>query len=101
MINMQVFEWDETKRTLNLNKHGIDFVDAIEVFRDPNRIELETVRHGETRYQTIGIVNNIVLLVVYTIRNKVKRIISARRASKNERKAYHRTFYMDRCCRDI
>ena len=88
MINMQVFEWDETKRTLNLNKHGIDFVDAIEVFRDPNRIELETVRHGETRYQTIGIANNIVLLVVYTIRNKVKRIISARRASKNERKAY-------------
>ena len=88
MINMQVVEWDETKRTLNLNKHGIDFVDAIEVFRDPNRIELETVRHGETRYQTIGIVNNIVLLVVYTIRNKVKRIISARRASKNERKAY-------------
>lgn len=40
---MQVFEWDETKRTLNLDKHGVDFVDAVEVFHDPNRIELETV----------------------------------------------------------
>lgn len=85
---MQVFEWDETKRTLNLDKHGIDFLDAVEVFHDQNRIELETVRRGEIRYQTIASVNNIVLLIVYTIRNKVKRIISARRASKNERKAY-------------
>lgn len=88
MINMQVFEWDETKRMLNLDKHGIDFVDAVAIFHDPNRIELETVRHGEIRYQAIASVNNIVLLIVYTIRNKVKRIISARRASKNERKAY-------------
>lgn len=88
MIDMQVFEWDETKRKLDLDKHGIDFLDAVEAFHDPNRIELETVRHGEIRYQTIASVNNIVLLIVYTIRNKVKRIISARRASKNERKAY-------------
>jgi uncharacterized protein len=85
---MQVFEWDETKRTLNLDKHGVDFVDSVEVFHDPNRVELETVRHGEIRYQTIASVNNIVLLIVYTIRNKVKRIISARRVSKNERKTY-------------
>jgi uncharacterized DUF497 family protein len=85
---MQAFEWDETKKDLNLEKHGIDFLDAIEVFHDHNRIELETIRHGEVRYQTIACVNNVVLLIVYTIRNKVKRIISARRASKNERKAY-------------
>ena len=85
---MVVFEWDEKKRSLNLEKHGVDFVDAIEIFDDVNRIELETVRHSETRYLTIGDVNRIILLVVYTVRNKVKRIISARRASKNERKAY-------------
>ncbi|MES2141851.1 MAG: BrnT family toxin [Pseudomonadota bacterium] len=46
---MAVFEWDEKKRSLNLEKHGIDFVDAIEIFDDFNRIELETVRNSEVR----------------------------------------------------
>lgn len=88
---MQAFEWDETKRATNIEKHGIDFVDAIEIFNDPNRIELEVVRNNETRYQTIGCIKHIVFLVVYTTRKKVKRIISARRASQNEREAYFDT----------
>lgn len=88
---MQAFEWDETKRAINLEKHGIDFVDAIEVFNDPNRIELEVVRNNETRYQTMGCINHMVFLVVYVSRKKVKRIISARRASKSERETYFNT----------
>jgi uncharacterized protein len=47
---MKSFEWDENKRISNLEKHGIDFIDAIEIFSDLNRIELETVRNGEKRY---------------------------------------------------
>ena len=46
---MKNFEWDENKRELNLEKHGIDFVDAIEVFDDPDRIECSSHRKGEER----------------------------------------------------
>lgn len=85
---MNKFEWDENKRVLNLEKHKIDFIDAIEVFTDLSRIEAESERGDELRYQTIGAVNDVVLLVVYTYRAGTVRLISARRASKNEREAY-------------
>ena len=49
----------ENKRTLNFEKHGIDFVDAIDVFMDLSRIEFESIRDGELRYQTIGSVNEL------------------------------------------
>ena len=83
------FEWNENKREYNLEKHGIDFIDAVEIFDDPDRIEAESIRERERRCQTIGLVNDVVLFVVYTHRSKIKRIISARRASKNERKTYY------------
>lgn len=82
------FEWDENKRKYNLEKHGIDFADIIKIFDDINRIEIETIKNGEKRFQTIGIVNDIILFLVYTLRSNRKRLISVRRASKNERKAY-------------
>ncbi len=85
---MKEFEWDENKRKSNLEKHKIDFIDAIEIFNDVNRIELESTRKGEPRFQTIGMVNHVVLLLVYVIRQGKRRIISVRRASKSERKAY-------------
>jgi uncharacterized protein len=86
---MKDFEWDKEKQEFNLAKHEIDFVDAVKIFEDPDRVELESARNGEKRYITIGIVNNIVMLVVYTWRSEKKRIISARKASKNERNTYH------------
>lgn len=85
---MKDFEWDENKRKYNLEKHGIDFIDTLAIFDDPDRIEFENIRQGETRVQTIGMVHDIVLFLVYTLRGRTKRIISVRRASKNERKAY-------------
>ena len=85
---MKYFEWDENKRKYNLEKHGIDFIDAIAIFDDPDRIEFENIRKGETRIQTIGMVHDIILFLVHTSRGRKKRIISVRRASKNERKAY-------------
>ena len=85
---MNKFEWDENKRLINIEKHSIDFVDAIGVFDDVNRIELETTRNNERRFLTIGKIEGVIILVVYANRDDKIRIISARRASIEERKYY-------------
>ncbi|MGK7942774.1 MAG: BrnT family toxin [Crocosphaera sp.] len=85
-------EWDSNKATSNLIKHNIDFEDAKNIFLDPNRLEREDKRdYGEIRIQVIGIVNEVVLFVVYTKRGNRYRIISARRANKNERRQYYQS----------
>ena len=85
-------EWDNNKAASNLIKHKIDFEDAKNIFLDPNRLEREDKRHyDETRIQVIGIVNQVVLFVVYTKRNGKNRIISARRANKNEQRQYYQS----------
>jgi len=83
------FEWDENKNKQNQVKHGIDFNDAKEVFDDMNRTNSQDNRHdyGEKRWITIGLVANVLITVVYTIREAI-RIISARRSNKNERQEY-------------
>ena len=85
-----MFEWDEAKRDANLVKHGVDFVDALEVFADPRRIERIDKRreYREERHQVVGRVGEQVLFVVYTRRGEARRVISARRASKDERRTY-------------
>ena len=86
-----MFEWDEAKREVNLVKHGVDFVDALGVFADPLRVERVDQRreYAEERRQAVGTVRGQVLFVVYTLRGEVRRLISARRASSNERRAYY------------
>ena len=86
------FEWDEAKRVANLAGHKVDFKIAEEVFADPNRVEFEDVRfdYGEMRMIVIGFVDEVLLLtVVYTYRGESVRIISARRATPQERRMYH------------
>lgn len=82
------FEWDEEKRTLNIQKHGIDFVSVISIFDDPNAIEAydENNSDYEDRYQIIGMAKPGILFVAYTERDKGNtiRIFSARRAEKSE-----------------
>lgn len=86
------FEWDEDKNEQNLAKHGIDFETAILVFNDLQRIEIYDMEHSihEDRYNTIGMVNDI-LFVVYTERKENIRLISARLATKTERSIYYDT----------
>lgn len=85
-------EWDNNKAAANLLKHKIDFEDAKNIFLDTNCLEREDKRdYNETRIQVIGIVNQVVLLVVYTKRNSRYRLISARRANKNERRQYYQS----------
>lgn len=89
-INNMLFEWDEEKANLNWRKHKIDFNDAAKVFADENRVEWLDEYHSddEARYITVGKVNEI-LFVVYTEREDVTRLISARRANKQERRKYY------------
>ncbi len=84
------FEWDEDKAQHNLDKHGITFAGALAVFEDPRRIERSDLRwdYGEERVQVIGQSKGRVLFVVYTRRGDVIRLISVRKANRNERKAY-------------
>ncbi|OCH99186.1 hypothetical protein A8135_08030 [Legionella jamestowniensis] len=89
MNNKNKFEWDENKRQSNIDKHGIDFEDAIQIFKDRMRVEASSSQKDEERYITFGVVNEVVLAVVYTNRNNVKRIISARVAHENERRIYY------------
>jgi uncharacterized DUF497 family protein len=88
-----IFEWDEEKNKANVKKHGIDFETAAHVFKDKNRIEYYDIEHSvfEDRYITIGEIDEvlIVILVVYTERSDAIRIISARKATKQERRAYY------------
>lgn len=88
-----IYNWDENKRTSNIQKHGVDFVDAAEIFSDPNRIETldDRTDYGEERLQTIGYALPGLLFVVYTYRDKMtkRRIISARKATKKEKALYN------------
>jgi uncharacterized protein len=83
------FEWDEYKRQSNLHKHGIDFIRACQIF-EGYTVEFEDTRYnyGEERFIAIGQTGNQILTVVYTLQDEVIRLISARKATKNERKIY-------------
>ena len=88
------FEWDEHKNESNIRKHGVSFKTASFVFDDP-RLVMQQDREieGEPRWQTIGIVHGVLLLLVaHTYADEEEeeavRIISARRANAHERKRY-------------
>lgn len=84
------FEWDAANEAINVEKHGISFVDAATVFDDPNRLEEDSTRpeHGELRGRAIGMMGSRVITVIYTDRPGGRRIISARRARKGEERRY-------------
>jgi uncharacterized DUF497 family protein len=81
------FDWNERKRELNLAKHGIDFEDAIEIFYGPIILH-RSDRNSEERWIAIGSLEDRLIAVVFTRRADVIRIISARRARKNEEREY-------------
>ena len=82
-----LFEWDESKRQSNLAKHHIDFQDALRIFDGPI-FENTSRSHREDRVVAIGLLEGIEVVVVYAIRGKRRRIISARRAHRDERQDY-------------
>ncbi|UNE55457.1 BrnT family toxin [Bartonella machadoae] len=89
------FEWDKTKAKSNLRKHHVSFEIAARVFADPfAMVRQDRIENGEYRWQTLGLVDGfLLLLVAHTIHDdkegiEVIRIISARRANSKERKRY-------------
>lgn len=89
---MVQFEWDERKAASNLAKHRVAFDQAISVFNDPHQITFEDLRsdYGEVRLNTIGAIDSVVFVcVVHTNRSGITRLISARPASRRERKIYN------------
>ena len=98
------FEWDEIKNLSNRRKHGVSFEEACQVFRDPLCVSVQDrIEGGELRGQTLGLVEGILLLTVaHTVREKFEhgtwvevvrinsRIISARRATRKERRRYEK-----------
>ncbi len=86
-----VFQWDQEKAATNLVKHGVSFDEAKTVFDDPLYIDFYDPDHSndEYRYIMIGMsLQNRLLLVAYTERGDVIRLISTREATRTERKAY-------------
>lgn len=83
------YQWDNDKAATNLSKHGIDFADAVSVFTDDLAVTVSEERFDEERFITIGIdALGRVLVVVYTWRGNEIRLISARKATRSERKQY-------------
>lgn len=85
------FEWDERKRLFNIEKHGLDFLDAGVVFENPH-VTAPSSHTGEKRFLAIGLFMERFVAVVYTMRGEVIRIISFRRARHGEREEYQKLY---------
>ena len=91
-----MFSWDTRKALKNYEKHGVPFEEAATAFSDPDGLDWEDYEHGQTEHRRKRLGRSSqgrVLLAVYTLRRlgngpETIRIISARQASRKERKAY-------------
>ncbi|GBD89596.1 hypothetical protein BMS3Abin04_00304 [bacterium BMS3Abin04] len=84
------FEWDQAKNKRNISKHNIDFRDAVLIFNNPILIKMDTRKdYKEIRWIGLGILEKIVVVVVFTKRKDKIRIISIRKANKKERMIYY------------
>jgi uncharacterized protein len=88
--------WDETKRKKNLADHGIDFADLEDFFLGDLLTREDTREaYGEQRFQSIGMVHDVLLFVVWTARGEggdIPHFISARKADRHERKAWSQRY---------
>ncbi len=85
------YVWDERKRLANLEKHGLDFVDANLVHEAPVKVTFDLAREGssERRFMDLAAVEGSVIALVYTFRSESVRCISMRRAKRKERRVFY------------
>ena len=83
-----MFEWDETKRQTNLEKHGLDFREARLIFDGRNAVHVPALKNEEARFLSIARIGEKFYTVVWTWRADHRRIISFRRSRDGEERAY-------------
>lgn len=84
------FEWDERKRLSNIEKHRIDFRQAVRAFNDPQSVEyVSRGDHAEQRCVLVGMAGNRLIAVIYVLRGTKIRIISARAPQTKDRKLWN------------
>ena len=86
---LSVYEWDPRKARSNRVKHGVAFADAVGALEDPRALTEPDDHEGEARFVTVGLDYLArVVVVVYTWRGAIIRVISARKATPGERARY-------------
>jgi uncharacterized protein len=85
------YSYDSEKKAANLKKHGLDFDDAKRVIESGDTVTFEDRRfdYGEVRYLTLGLLHGVVVIIATAETDKTIRIISMRKAAKNEQKIYY------------
>lgn len=85
------FEYDDNKSQINKEKHGIDFVDAQNLWQDGNALVIPAnIIDDEIRYALISIFKDKCYTAIFTLRDEIYRIISVRRCRKNEERNYEK-----------
>ena len=84
-----IFEWDETKRLTNIERHGIDFIDAVLLFDGRTVLTLHSPYAEEDRFLVVGILDGRFVTAIWTWRDEGIRLISARSARDGEKREYH------------
>jgi len=88
------FTWDKKKKKKNIKKHGIDFSELAKVFDKPMLIRIDDREdYGEIRWISLGDLGGKIIVLVYTEKDDTVRFISARRATKNEKRIYSEKVY--------
>jgi len=83
------FEWDETKRQINLKQHAIDFAEVWQVFENEVATDIDDrFDYGETRYFTLGLFGGMVVAISHTENDDTVRLISVRKAETYEEQIY-------------
>jgi len=91
IVTTMKFEWDENKRLVNLQRHGIDFADVWRIFENETATDIDNrFDYGETRYLTLGLLFGSVIAVIHTETDEIIRIISARNGNKYDEERYFR-----------
>jgi len=85
------YEWDETKRQKNIEKHGYDLKRGMSVYEAPDKLTLDSHRPDEQRRCDVALIDGelMALTLAYTLRGEAVRLISLRKASSKERRLYY------------
>ncbi len=87
-----MFEWDEEKREKNIAKHGIDFLKATRLFDGSKIFTFSSSKSSEERFGSVGIIDDVIITIIWTKRKDKIRIISVRRARNEEKRKYSQLF---------